>query len=138
MKKQLDCILLVDDDDACNFFHKRLINSKQYAAQMQTARNGLIALNYLNDAIAGKQVLPNLILLDINMPLVNGWDFLAEYEKLPADVKSQMVIVMVSSSINPDDEKRAMGIKSVAGFVQKFLDEDSLHGIITQHFAALV
>lgn len=68
MKKKLSCILLVDDDNDCNFFHQLIINQLDCAEKTLTARNGLEALEFLKLSNEGKYPKPDLIFLDINMP----------------------------------------------------------------------
>ncbi len=82
MKRKLDSILLVDDDESSNYFHQLIINKLNCAEHVHQACDGREALEILNDGINGKFPIPSVIFLDVNMPGMNGWDFLEEYEKL--------------------------------------------------------
>lgn len=113
MKKiaNLDCILLIDDDPATNFIHEKVISRMQWDIHIQVASSALEALDYLrkkdffNDIEKYPQ--PGIIFLDINMPGMNGWEFLEVYKDLPESNKARIVIAMLTTSLNPDDEKKA-------------------------------
>jgi CheY-like chemotaxis protein len=134
MKKKLRCILLIDDDDDCNFFHQRLLNKMQCAEKVQIANNGNEALNFLKSSTDGKHPQPDIIFLDINMPGMNGWEFLIEYEKLNEEFKAKIVLIMLTSSLNTDDRDLAMSYPDVCGFNNKYLDKESLTKILAEHF----
>lgn len=130
MKKKLNCILLVDDDRACNFFHQRLLKNMDCVEMIEVATDGLMALEFLKS----KKNKPDIIFLDINMPKMDGWEFLAEYEKLPDDEKAKTVIAMVTSSLNPDDKAKSETFTSVKGFNSKYLDEETVKKLIERDF----
>ncbi len=134
MNKVLQTVLLVDDDNACNFFNRRLLKNKHSITQVQDARNGRDALAIIKQAADANQPLPNLIFLDLNMPVMSGWEFLNEFKKLPDAVKQQVVIIILSSSINPDDKARAKTYAEVAAYENKYLNDESLARIIEEHF----
>jgi CheY-like chemotaxis protein len=133
MKTKLNCILLVDDDNDCNFFHKRLLQGMNCTENIQVATNGAEALDFLKTC--SENYVPDIILLDINMPKVNGWEFLEAYEKLPTQFKAKIVLIMLTTSLNPDDRVKASTFPSVKGFKEKYLDEDMLQDILKEHFA---
>lgn len=135
MTKKLKCILLVDDDVACNFFHKRLIKNKDCAEQVVETLNGAMALDYIRKATDGQGAFPDLIFLDINMPVMDGWEFLAECEKMQLAIKEKSKLVMLSSSINPDDKARAISHICVSGYENKYLSEASLTRVLEDLFA---
>ncbi len=134
MNKVLQTVLLVDDDNACNFFNRRLLKNKHSITQVQEARNGRDAIAIIKQAAEANQPLPNLIFLDLNMPVMSGWEFLNEFKKLPDAVKQQVVIIILSSSINPDDKARAKTYTEVAAYENKYLTDESLARIIEEHF----
>lgn len=130
----MNCILLVDDDNDCNYLHKRVLKKAQCAERIEVANDGEQALHFLKTAVNGKYPCPDLILLDINMPGMNGWEFLEEYEKLDNEVKAKIVLMMLTSSVNPDDEARALKMNIIGGFRRKYLDEESIKEIIQTYF----
>jgi len=134
MKPKIDCILLVDDDEDCNFFHERLIKKMECADRIETSLTGHDALNFLRTSVNGQHPQPNLILLDINMPGMDGWGFLEEYNKLSEDQKAQIVVVMLTTSLNPDDRVKAESDPNVGAFANKYLDEESLLEILKSNF----
>lgn len=131
MKKKLNCILLVDDDPDDNFFNQIIINEMDIVDHIDTASNGLEALAYLKRE---NQILPELIFLDINMPRMNGWEFLNEYKHLSPSQKAKVLILILSTTANPDDIKRAKEIKEVSGFASKPVSKEMLTEILQKHF----
>ncbi|MFH6982492.1 response regulator [Marinoscillum sp. 108] len=134
MKPKIDCILLVDDDEDCNFFHERLIKKMECADRVEASLTGNDALDFLRSSVNGQHPRPNLILLDINMPGMDGWGFLEEYNKLSEDQKAQIVVVMLTTSLNPDDRVKAESDPNVGAFANKYLDEESLLEILKANF----
>ncbi len=139
MNKKLDCILLVDDDFSTNFLNQMILKKAGIAEHVETVLNGKEALEYLTNT--GKYEAngtvfprPSLIFLDINMPVMDGWEFLAAYHKLPEYQKGQIVIVMLTASFNPDDETRAGKIPEITGFRNKPLSLKMLADIMEKYF----
>lgn len=130
----LDFILLVDDDEATNYLNQRVIRKSDINADVQVAYNGKEALEYLTGTgkFAGRNMLPEagLIFLDINMPGMNGWEFLEAYKKLPDEQTQKIKILMLTTSNNPDDEKKAVDIPEVKGFIHKPLSVEKLEKAI--------
>lgn len=131
MKKKLNCILLVDDDSDDNFYHQIIINEMDIVNKIDTVTNGIEALEYLKNE---SQMPPDIIFLDINMPKMNGWEFLNEYKDLDEARRSTVLILILSTSANPDDVKRAKEIKEVSGFETKPLTKELLNEILEKNF----
>jgi len=131
MKKKLNCILLVDDDNDDNYYHQIIISEMNIANHIDTVGNGIEALDYLKKE---NQILPDLIFLDINMPKMNGWEFLEQYKHLSKVQKAKIVILILSTSANPDDIKRSKEIQELTGFESKPLSKELMTEILQQHF----
>ncbi|MEO9474888.1 MAG: response regulator [Cyclobacteriaceae bacterium] len=131
MKNKLNCVLLVDDDQDCNFLHKRTIEKVGCTDNVEVVLDGEQALKYLKNP---ENQRPDLIFLDVNMPKINGWDFLEEYAKIDESLRGDVVIVMLTTSLNPDDFKRAKSNEFVNGFVNKYLEPDALKDVLKENF----
>jgi len=130
MKNKVHKILLVDDDDDANYYQEKVIKKNQFAEQVDKAYNGAEALEYINSCVKDKKPLPEIIFLDLNMPQMNGWAFLEKYNQLDESIKSKIVLIILTSSINPDDAERASKNSDVKGYKNKFLNKAQLGEIL--------
>jgi CheY-like chemotaxis protein len=131
VKRKLDCILLVDDSHEDNRYHQIIIKEMDIVNRIDFALNGQEALAYLKKE---NQMPPELIFLDINMPRMNGWEFLEEYKYLDTVQKARVVIMILTTSANPDDLKKAKEIEEVTGFETKPLSKEIMMEILNEHF----
>jgi len=131
MITKLKCILLIDDDDDDNFFHKMVIDEMNITEHVQVAYNGLEALDFLKDESKPR---PDLVFLDINMPKMNGWEFLEANKKLTEGQKAKFMVVMLTTSSNPEDKKRAQQYAEVGDFNPKPLTKETLKVILERYF----
>lgn len=135
MKNKLNCILLVDDDEPTNFLNKMVLEDINCAENIEVADSGQEALHYLEESTPnGHPSAPDLIFLDINMPAMNGWEFLERYSDLDKQHKANVVIVMLTTSLNPDDRAKANSIPDVSGFETKPLTQEKLQAILEKYF----
>ncbi len=123
--------MLVDDDQLDNRFHQIIIEGMDITEIIHVAENGLQAIKYLKQE---DRILPELIFLDINMPKMNGWEFLEAYKDLEESQKSQIVIMMLTTSLNPSDKAKAQKISEITGFRVKPLSEEMLTEILGKYF----
>ncbi|SDX57257.1 response regulator [Hymenobacter psychrophilus] len=131
----LPAILLVDDDPTTNFLSTRLLNRLGASEEVLVALNGAAALQLLQQrcpATAGVAC-PALVLLDVNMPVMGGFEFLEAYQQLPAAKRQRTVIVMLTTSMLAADRQRAEQL-SVSGFLTKPLTRAKLAAVFGQHF----
>jgi len=130
MQRKLKRVLLVDDDDDANHIQERLIKKHGFAENIDKVWNGIEALEYLNRCVAQHDPLPEIIFLDLNMPKMDGWAFLEKYSQLGVEVKKKIELIILTSSINPDDAERASRNPEVKGYKNKFLDKQQLEEIL--------
>ena len=132
--QKLAFALLVDDDQTTNYLNQLLLNRLGVADELLVATNGQEALNLLlahyQDAPDGRAV---LVLLDVKMPVMDGFAFLEAYDKLPLLQKQAITIVMLTTSLHPRDVDRAKKL-NIAGFLNKPLTKEKLDTILKLHF----
>jgi CheY-like chemotaxis protein len=132
----LTSVLLVDDDPTTNFLNKLLLTRMGVAEQVLVAENGEQALRTL-DQICSASVnpqCPRLILLDMNMPVLNGLAFLEAYVQMPLAQQHAIVIVMLTTSLHPVDLVRVQQLP-IADFLNKPLTQEKVAALLQQHFA---
>ena len=122
----LEILCVVDDDKIFTYLLKRLIEKAKIAREIIFFENGREALDYLASHKEDALKLPQLILLDINMTILDGWQFLNEYGKLKPDVPQPISICMMSSSSEMEDYDRAMDSEHVMDYLQKPVQIPSL------------
>jgi len=131
--KKLNCILLIDDDEPTNFLNKLTLEQSGCARHIRVAPSGQAALDYLRGELE-EYLQPDLIFLDINMPAMDGWEFLEKYRELSQEKKAETVLIMLTTSLNPDDEKRTLSIPEVSGFEHKPLNQARLERLLNKYF----
>jgi len=122
-------ILLVDDEEDCNFVTKLVLKKAGYTGRLTCFTSADEALIFMREGMDP----PDIMFVDINMPRVNGFEFLAACEEeklLPNDLTS---VIMFSSSNRPVDLERARSFRSVIGYVEKALSVNSFEGVLRDH-----
>lgn len=135
MTKKLRSVLLIDDDEATNYIHKKIIEENNFADQVIIAQSGEEALQLLNDKIVDLYPPLDLIFLDINMPGMDGWEFLEHYKKLSVNKQAKAVLIMLTTSLNPNDRLNASKIDEISGFENKPLNDHKLSSILDNYFS---
>lgn len=131
----LPCVLLVDDDATTNFLNRSLLTRLGVAERILVAEDGEQALRELGlHCSPPTPRCPVLILLDVNMPGMNGIEFLEEYQQLPLAGQRAIVIVMLTSSLHPRDVQRVAQLSVVADFISKPLTTEKVWGLLQAHF----
>jgi CheY-like chemotaxis protein len=116
-------ILVIDDNPTDRYIAKRMAEKYHFAEEIILQESALEALEYIQSLEKVPHLLPQFIFLDINMPGMNGYEFLDEYAKFSETIKSNCIIMMITTSIHPDDLKRAQDSPSVIRFLNKPLDK---------------
>jgi CheY-like chemotaxis protein len=132
----LTSVLLVDDDPTTNFLNKMLLTRMGVTEQVLVAENGEQALRTLDQTCSAPATAacPRLILLDMNMPVLNGLAFLEAYVQMPLAHQQAIVIVMLTTSLHPVDLARAQALP-IASFLNKPLTKEKVTALLQQHFA---
>ncbi|MFZ4520296.1 MAG: response regulator [Bacteroidales bacterium] len=139
MMRKLGCVLLVDDNDSDNFLHNRVLDKAGIAQEVKIAENGKDALDLIfkedvTSEIGGVFDKPDLIFLDINMPVMDGWEFLREFRKRKGGTPEETVVVILTTSLNPADKVKAEELLASGCFYYKPLTKDMLDKILQLHF----
>ncbi|MDH3708787.1 MAG: response regulator [Cyclobacteriaceae bacterium] len=123
---RLDLVMLVDDNETDNFISKRIIEITKFARNVIIKSSGKSALEYIGAHRNEPSKLPDLIFLDINMPIVDGFVFLYEFEKFAELVKNKCRVIILSSSDNKRDIDKIVNNDHVIKFITKPLTESEL------------
>jgi CheY-like chemotaxis protein len=139
MNPKLNCILVIDDDEPTNFFTRIILEEGNCCNHIRTVQSGQEALDYLAqsekpDADPNLFPSPDLIFLDINMPAMNGWEFLEEYKKLNIAPQHKIIMVMLTTSLFPEDKAKAARADEISGFENKPLTLEKLEKILKTYF----
>jgi CheY-like chemotaxis protein len=131
--KNMKCILLVDDDEINNIIGYSLINRLEITEKIQTATNGISALNFLRRYFMQYKSLPELIILDIEMPVMNGIEFLKAISNSFFMEKHNTSVVLLTN-YSPESQKTLFKIPEHLLILEKSLDEQKLNKIIDYHY----
>jgi len=129
MKKPL-IISIVDDDEIYQFTASRTIKAVESTCEVLIFSDGERAINFLKDTSERPEQLPDIIFLDINMPIMDGWQFLEAYIKLKPKIGKKITIYMVSSSVDPADTERAKYISELSDYIVKPITPEQFKDLI--------
>lgn len=132
-------IILVDDDDVVALLVKKMLSNINFGGKISVLKNGLVALNLIETKMLednkGSEFGPSLILLDLNMPIMDGWGLLESLKDFPNSVVDIFKIAIVTNSSNPSDQLKALEYPNILGYLTKplspeiFLDFLSKEGL---------
>jgi len=126
--KKIDIACIIDDDPIFVFGAKRMMELADFCNGFMVFQDGRKALDGLSAIVASGNNLPELILLDLNMPVMDGWQFLDEFTKIKTD--KRITLYIVSSSIDNEDFKKAETYEVVSNYIVKPITMDALKGIL--------
>jgi len=123
--------MLIDDSDIDNMVNKHILSKSMVAEHIIVFTSANDALTYFseNKTTTDEMLIPKIILLDINMPIMNGFGFLVEFEKITADNLKNTKVIMLTSSVDPNDIRRSKDYSSVISFISKPLSLEHLDEI---------
>ncbi|WP_062055425.1 response regulator [Aquimarina longa] len=126
--KKIDIACIIDDDPIFIFGVKKVMSLAGACNNFLIYRNGKEALDALSSLISANEKLPDIILLDLNMPILDGWQFLERFVKVP--VPKKVIIYIVSSSVDPKDVLRAKSYAMVSNYIVKPITMDKLMSVL--------
>jgi len=124
--------LLIDDNHIDNMINKRILLNHDIAENIHVSISGAEALHYLDEHQNDPDLFPDLIFLDIRMPEMDGFQFLDAYEQLQTPLKSSTIIYMLSSSLDPTDQRKVAENKYVFKFMGKPLSQSHLQTLLNE------
>lgn len=127
--KKYRTVMLIDDNEIDNLINQKMIEAASITENIYTHTGAKSAIEFLKNMErldVAEKVLPDVIFLDIDMPLMDGFQFLDEFEKLSDTTKSKCKIVMLTSSINPQDFNRSKKYDNVKLYLNKPLSHESI------------
>jgi CheY-like chemotaxis protein len=116
---ELKTLVLVDDDEIIAYVTKRIIADTNLVNLIKVFPNGKEAINYLRENSANPDMLPEILFLDLFMPIMDGWHFLDEFTKIKHEINKQIDIYIITSSISQEDIDRAKKINEVSDYIIK-------------------
>ncbi|MAQ75868.1 MAG: response regulator [Aquimarina sp.] len=128
------CALLIDDDKATNFYNKWMLSKHSGFGQIVVRNSGVEGLEYLKNNEDDKNLIPDLILLDLNMPGMNGWEFLNKFKEYKNRFLKEIKIFILSTSKDPNDISLAKKDCDIVGYLNKPLSLNVLDYILRKHF----
>lgn len=136
--KHLDCVLLVDDDRFINIVQSKAVLKADIGVDVKAVTSVEEALAFLTASGIYKGTAPlprpGIIFLDINMPGLTGWDFMDLYHQLKESDKAKIIVVMLTTSLNPDDQQRASTDGGIVAFLHKPLRPSMVVDLAERYF----
>jgi CheY-like chemotaxis protein len=120
-------VMVIDDSEIDRYIASRNIVKHGFAEEVILKESAKSALKYLESLGNTPDEIPHIIFLDINMPEMNGFGFLEEYQNLPEAIKKNCIVMMLTTSLNPSDHERAKSNQYVNRFLNKPLDKGMLN-----------
>lgn len=119
-------LMIVDDDTLSIYLNKITIEQTNMANICETFDNGLDAINFIKKNTKNPDSLPDIILLDLFMPIMDGWQFINEYNSFKEKLSKEILIFIVSSSISPDDISRSKSYNSIQDYIIKPITKEKI------------
>jgi len=128
--KKINTVCIVDDDDIFQLTASHMLKKTDLVNKIIVFSNGLKAINFLKAEMGSQENIPDILFLDINMPVMDGWEFLEEYLHIRPMLPKTVVIYMVSSSVDKRDVLRAKNISALSGYLIKPISSKNIMEVI--------
>lgn len=132
-KSKFKAVMLIDDNEIDNLINQKMIEAADITENIYTHTGAKSAIEFLKNLEkledVGNNILPEVIFLDIDMPLMDGFQFLDEFDKLGSVTKEKCKIVMLTSSINPQDVNKSKNYTYVKKYINKPLSQENLENL---------
>lgn len=125
-------IWIVDDDNIFQIIVRKIIGKMELFSSFSSYKNGKDAIDALKKAAENNENIPDIILLDINMPVMDGWEFMDEIVSYKSKLNQKIAIYIVSSSIAVQDKDKAKTYAEILGFLSKPITMDALYEIVSE------
>jgi CheY-like chemotaxis protein len=112
-------IWVIDDDNIYQIIVNKIIQKSEMFSEISSFKNGKEAINAVSNSLNSKESFPDIILLDINMPIMDGWEFMEELQILKPSINKQIIVYIVSSSIAVEDKNKAKTYPDILGYLSK-------------------
>jgi len=126
-------VCLIDDDPVYTFVVKKILKHIRQSNQLINFPNGELALNWLKSNMSESSVLPELILLDISMPVMNGFEFLEAWQQARPESSPSIPVYIITSSSSIEDRERAASFPDVAGYIVKPVSKEQLKRLLSDN-----
>ena len=130
--KQMQHVCVIDDDEIYIYLIKKSLAALELTHSINAYSNGSEALKGIISLIDQQQPVPEVIFLDINMPIMDGWEFLNAFRAIQAQFPNQIPIYIISSSIAAEDKEKAKHFPEIVGYLSKPVELETLASIIQQ------
>ena len=131
--KKIDNLILVEDDEVFAYLTTKIIKETNLVEQIKIFGDGNSAITYLKGIADKNELLPDLILLDLNMPILDGWGFLDEFISYKSNFGKKITIYIMTSSISPHDVERSKKISEVSDFIVKPVTKEKFINTIVNY-----
>ncbi|MBQ0908829.1 response regulator [Flavobacterium sp. F-328] len=119
-------IWIVDDDPIYQIIANKIIQRSDMFSEVTTFKNGREAMNIVHQVLENKNTIPDIILLDINMPVMDGWEFMEELTAIKPQIQKEFSVYIVSSSIAVEDKSKSKKYNDILGYLSKPISVNDL------------